>query len=56
MVIRRVKMLASLLAIGLGGCATMSGDECATSDWTAIGYEDGSRGYTTERFGKHSKA
>ena len=53
---KRVSMLASVLLIGLSGCATMSGDECATSDWTAVGYEDGSRGYTTERFGKHRKA
>jgi hypothetical protein len=44
------------LVIGLAGCATMSGDECATNDWTAVGYEDGSRGYTSERFGKHRKA
>ena len=34
----------------------MSGDECATSDWSAVGYEDGSRGYTTERFSSHRKA
>ena len=47
---------ASLAFLGLGGCATMSGDECATSDWRAVGYEDGSRGYTTERFGSHRKA
>ncbi len=26
------------------------------SDWRAVGYEDGSRGYTTERFGNHRKA
>jgi len=47
------------LAIVLGslsGCATMSSDECMTSDWSAIGYEDGARGYTTDRFGKHRKA
>lgn len=49
-------ILLSLLVIGLAGCATMSGDECATNDWTAVGYEDGSRGYTSERFGKHRKA
>ncbi len=49
-------ILLSLLVIGLAGCATMSGDECATSDWTAVGYEDGSRGYTSERFSKHRKA
>ena len=47
---------AALVFLGLGGCATMSGDECANSDWRAVGYEDGSRGYTTERFGSHRKA
>lgn len=46
----------SLLVLGLGGCATMSGDECAMSDWSAVGYEDGSRGYTTEQFSNHRKA
>ncbi len=56
MVGKRTSILLSLLVIGPGGCATMSGDECATSDWTAVGYEDGSRGYTSERFGKHRKA
>jgi hypothetical protein len=40
----------------LGGCATMSGDECAVSDWHAIGYEDGTRGYTSDRLGDHRKA
>jgi len=40
----------------LGGCASMSSDECMTSDWSAIGYEDGSRGFTTDRFGQHRKA
>ena len=37
--------LAGLLTIfalmGLSGCATMSADECAMSDWYAIGFEDG---------------
>ena len=27
----------ALLVFGLSGCATMSGDECATSDWSAVG-------------------
>lgn len=40
----------------LSGCATMSGDECMTSDWHAIGYEDGLQGYTADRIGKHRKA
>jgi len=56
MVGKRKSTLLSLLVIGLTGCATMSSDECATSDWTAVGYEDGSRGYTSERFSKHRKA
>ncbi len=34
----------------------MSGDECATSDWQMIGFEDGSRGYGAERLGEHRKA
>jgi hypothetical protein len=42
--------------LALSGCASMSGDECATSDWSAVGYEDGSRGYTSERLGDHRKA
>lgn len=48
-----------MLALGMivvSGCASMSGDECATSDWTAVGYEDGSRGYSSDRFGNHRKA
>lgn len=40
----------------LGGCATMSGDECLTSDWHAIGYEDGSQGWTADRLGQRRKA
>ena len=47
--------IAALLA-GLSGCATMNADECATTDWSAIGFEDGARGYTTERFSRHRKA
>jgi hypothetical protein len=45
-----------LLVAGLSGCASMSGDECLTSDWEAIGYEDGARGYTSDRLGQHRKA
>ena len=41
---------------GLGGCASMSADECLTLDWTTIGFEDGSRGYTADRVGTHRKA
>ena len=34
----------------------MSSEECANSDWHSIGYEDGSRGYTTEKFSSRRKA
>ncbi len=34
----------------------MSADECATSDWYAIGYEDGARGYAAEQLGNRRKA
>lgn len=54
--IRTVTILLAAALLGLSGCATMSGDECATSDWAAIGYEDGSRGYTTDHFANRRKA
>ena len=34
----------TVVALALQGCATMSVDECATADWRALGFEDGSRG------------
>ena len=46
----------ALTLIGLSGCATMNADECVTGDWTAIGYEDGARGYTSDRLAQHRKA
>ncbi len=49
-------LLLSLGMIVLSGCASMSSDECVTGDWSAIGYEDGSRGYTSDRFGNRRKA
>ena len=46
----------ALTLIVLSGCATMNADECVTGDWTAIGYEDGTRGYTSDRLAQHRKA
>lgn len=40
------RILAVLPIIALTGCATMSADQCATADWHALGFEDGSRGET----------
>jgi hypothetical protein len=54
---RNLKLLCAGLAMFvMSGCATMSGDECMATDWSAVGYEDGARGYTTERFSKYRKA
>ena len=49
-------ILAVTILLGLSGCGTMSRDECLTSDWQTIGFEDGSKGYDAERLGKHRKA
>jgi hypothetical protein len=51
-----IVITTSLTVLLLSGCATMSGDECVTSDWHAIGFEDGSRGYSADRLGNHRKA
>lgn len=47
---------AALAMFAMSGCATMSGEECMATDWSAVGHEDGARGYTSERFSKHRKA
>lgn len=49
----------SLIALGLfliQGCATLSKEECLSADWHTIGYEDGSRGFATQRIRKHREA
>lgn len=54
---KKLAMISVLAAVfGLGGCASMSEDECLTSDWGAIGYEDGARGYTMEQFSNRRQA
>ena len=40
----------------LSGCASMSAEECAVSDWRTIGYEDGAMGYSADRLSNHRKA
>jgi hypothetical protein len=56
MIIKRAGVFSLISLLGLGGCATMSADECVTSDWHAIGYEDGARGYTADQLGNRRKA
>ena len=49
-------LLAGIVGLGLFGCASMNKSECLVSDWQMIGYEDGARGYGTERLARHRKA
>ncbi len=51
----RLAILA-IATLAAGGCASMSAEECLSSDWRAIGYEDGSRGYSSDQFGSRRKA
>lgn len=46
----------ALIALLLGGCASMNESECMTVDWRTIGYEDGVAGYSGDRIGQHRKA
>jgi Protein of unknown function (DUF2799) len=51
----RTLTVSILLCAALSGCASMSAEECAASDWKAVGFEDGARGYTSDRFAQHRK-
>jgi len=53
---KKLSMTIVALSVLLGGCASMSGDECVTSDWHAVGFEDGSRGYGADRIGTYRKS
>lgn len=53
---KRIYIFGAVVFLTLSGCASMNADECAASDWSAIGYEDGARGYTTEQFSGRRKA
>jgi len=46
----------AVISLVFYGCATMNANECAVVDWQGRGYEDGSRGYATDRYGRHRKA
>jgi len=45
-----------VISMTLTGCASMSSNECAFSDWRAVGYEDGAQGATSEKFGDYRSA
>ena len=59
MQIYRRHLAGILMAAGLictQGCATLSEEECLSADWRTIGYEDGARGFSAQRIGKHREA
>lgn len=52
-------MLAGALVLGaiaLGGCASLSKDQCMGGDWQQIGFMDGSKGLPSQELDKHAKA
>ena len=51
---RITAVMAALMVVQ--GCATMDQEECITSDWHAVGFEDGARGYPVDRISRHRKA
>jgi len=55
MISKRLVVL-TLIGVMLSGCAAMSEEECRYSDWTAVGYEDGADGRSSDRFGDYSRA
>ena len=49
-----------MLVVGVGlfsllGCAGMSSNECELADWQAVGYEDGVKGRSSDKFGGYRK-
>ena len=53
---RTWSLLLACAVLALSGCAGMSEEECISSDWYAIGFEDGVRGYTADQIGGRRKA
>jgi hypothetical protein len=51
-----IRFLLPLCLFLLGGCATMSKDECLSGNWYDSGYRDGVAGYAATRFADHQKA
>ena len=40
----------------LAGCNSMSAQECQSTDWRTVGYEDGVNGYSGDRIGRYRNA
>lgn len=54
---RPMQLFAMTIAVLLvGGCASLSKNECINADWRLIGYEDGVSAQPADRIGNHRKA
>ena len=49
-------LLASFVLLSMGGCATMSKEECLVANWREVGFTDASQGYTQARVAEHRSA
>ena len=50
-----MRAFALLALLALGGCATLTADQCKIADWRALGVEDGALGHRESRFLDYSK-
>jgi hypothetical protein len=50
----RILILAAVAA--LAGCNSMSAQECLSTDWRTVGYEDGVNGFSGDRIGRYRNA
>ncbi len=49
-------LLGVATAALLGGCATLSEEECKTADWGRLGHQDGAAGHPQSRLAEHAEA
>ena len=50
----KLGIIAAMAA--LAGCNSMSAQECQSTDWRTVGYEDGVNGYSGDRIGRYRNA
>lgn len=53
---RNILFLLVFVSVGLGGCTTMSRDQCATADWYQVGYREGGDGRPRSRIEEHARS
>jgi hypothetical protein len=51
-----ILIFTAMFSLALGGCASMSAEECETANWQTIGFEDGANGLPGSSIARHRKA